>query len=71
MTETANSAKSLNCQWCGIIHTTPGVCSWVKAFEYHPDGTLKRVEFNTGADYPQWTPTYMPPQFPWRGHEIT
>ena len=53
MTETVNSAKTQNCQWCGMIHTTPGVCSRVKAFEYFPDGTLKRVEFKTAADYPQ------------------
>jgi hypothetical protein len=25
----------------------------VKALEYYPDGTLKRVEFKSAADYPQ------------------
>lgn len=31
------------CQWCGMIHT--GSCPRVKATEYYPDGTVKRVEF--------------------------
>lgn len=37
------------CQWCGVIHLTPR-CPQVKAFDYWPDGTLKRVEFH--ADKP-------------------
>lgn len=33
------------CGYCGCYHT--GICSLVKALEYHPDGTLKRVEFHS------------------------
>ena len=32
-----------NCQWCGAHHQYK--CPMVKAYEYYPDGTLKRVEF--------------------------
>lgn len=32
------------CQHCGVGHI--GVCPWVKAIEYYPDGTVKRVEFH-------------------------
>lgn len=38
------------CQYCGLFRH-PGVCPTVKAIEYHPDGTIKRVEFKTPADY--------------------
>lgn len=38
------SAEKLPCHYCGKIHAT--VCLLVKAFEYYPDGTLKRVEFH-------------------------
>lgn len=31
------------CPYCGVHHTAK--CSLVKAMEYHPDGSLKRVEF--------------------------
>ncbi len=41
------------CPYCGIPHISR--CPSVKAFEYHPNGTIKRVEFVTGADYPAWT----------------
>jgi hypothetical protein len=69
MTETASAAKSQNCQWCGLFHTSPGVCPMVKALEYYPDGTLKRVEFK-GPE--QWVPAYAPPQpFPRPPYEIT
>jgi hypothetical protein len=37
------------CGYCGSIHT--GKCPTVKAFEYHPDGTIKRVEFYAPVDY--------------------
>jgi hypothetical protein len=69
MTETANAAKSQDCQYCGMIHVSGGICPMVKAFEYYPDGTLKRVEFKSPDQ--QWVPSYYPPQFPWRGYEIT
>ncbi len=32
------------CPYCDAIHQ--GKCSLVKSFEYHADGTLKRVEFH-------------------------
>jgi len=35
---------SLACPYCGLIHGT--VCPRVKAIEYHPGGTIKRVEFH-------------------------
>lgn len=31
------------CQWCGIWHGPR--CPQVQAVEYHPDGTVRRVEF--------------------------
>lgn len=37
------------CQWCGNIHGAK--CPIVKAFEFHPDGTVKRVEFYAPNDY--------------------
>lgn len=40
------------CPYCGMM-PHPGVCPSVKAIEYHPDGSTKRVEFKTAADYPQ------------------
>lgn len=66
MTETASAARSQNCQWCGTIHG--GVCPKVLAIEYFENGNIKRVEFKSE---PQWMPSYYPPQFPWRGNEIT
>lgn len=43
--ETADSAKNLSCPYCGMIHILAGICPMVKAFDYYPDGTVKRVEF--------------------------
>ena len=39
------------CPWCSagnirVAHGGP--CPYVKAIEYHPNGTVKRVEFNEG-----------------------
>lgn len=42
------SSSSLSSSYYGA-----GVCPAVKAFEYYPDGTLKRVELKTAADYPR------------------
>lgn len=39
------------CRWCGMMHGPQ--CPTVKAFEYYPDGSVKRVEFKTAAGYPQ------------------
>jgi hypothetical protein len=54
------------CRFCGSTH---GVrCPAVAAIEYHPDGTVRRVEFVQ----PQWPPAQLlaqpagapPPQLP-------
>ena len=39
-----------SCRWCGMTHGPR--CPSVKALEYHPDGTVKRVEFFAPNDYP-------------------
>lgn len=38
------------CAWCNGFHAHK--CPLVKAIEYHPDGTTKRVEFYTPKDCP-------------------
>ena len=35
------------CPHCGMFHTT--TCPRIAAIEYHPDGTVKRVEFGVAA----------------------
>lgn len=51
------------CAYCGQpVH--PAVCPTVKAIEYHPDGSVKRVEFKTPADYA--IPMYPQPAPPWQ-----
>jgi hypothetical protein len=37
------------CQYCGLIHGAK--CPSVKAIEYNPDGSVKRVEFFAPNDY--------------------
>lgn len=37
------------CPYCGMIGHTPMVCPRVRAFEFNPDGSVKRVEFITPA----------------------
>ena len=37
------------CAHCGNIHGPR--CPSVKAIEYYPDGTVKRVEYMTAADF--------------------
>jgi hypothetical protein len=37
------------CRWCGMIHGK--LCPSVKAIEFHPDGTVRRVEFKSAQDY--------------------
>lgn len=44
---TSNSLKP--CGHCGGYHLAK--CLLVKAIEYHPDGTVKRVEYYTPNDY--------------------
>jgi len=51
------------CRWCGLTHGYK--CPIVRAMEFHPDGSLKRVEFVQPSDSMQslqiqtqpWTPT--------------
>lgn len=35
-----------SCKHCGLIHAYGGVCPRIKAIEYYPDGTIKRVEYH-------------------------
>ena len=46
-----------HCPYCGNIHD--GVCPKVKAIEYHPNGTVKRVEFH------DWKTDWTWPEMPW------
>lgn len=47
-----SAINPVSCRYCGMTHGP--TCWMVKAIEYHQDGvTVKRVEFKTGADYPQ------------------
>lgn len=39
-----SAAPPHGCPYCGLPHA--GTCPRVKAIEYHPDGSLKRVEFH-------------------------
>ncbi len=43
-------AMPRQCGWCGMIHGPR--CPSVKAMEFHPDGTVKRVEFFAPNDFP-------------------
>lgn len=52
--QTSNAAPK--CQYCGGF-PHQGICPTVKAIEYHPDGTIKRVEFKGAGDYgAAWSP---------------
>jgi hypothetical protein len=44
----------MKCQLCGLEHEFK--CSLIKAYEYHPDGKVSRVEFVTFADFQQQQP---------------
>lgn len=46
------SQKEQACPYCGAIHLRT-VCPLVKAIEYHPNGTVKRVEFKEASPH-QW-----------------
>lgn len=48
MSNTLNDVSMVRCRWCGLTHF--GACHKVKAFDYHPDGTVKRVEFHPPPD---------------------
>lgn len=49
-TNQTSAVQASQCQWCGMSHGA--LCPMVKAIEYHPNGTMKRVEFKSAADYP-------------------
>lgn len=60
--------KMEKCRHCGMIHGL--LCPSVKAIEYYPDGTIKRVEYVTTADFASIqlaAPDYQPncnPRYP-------
>ena len=59
--EQSPDQKPEPCRWCGEAHGV--LCPWVKAFEFGPDGTLKRVEFVTYADIANEKPNVtVPPE---------
>lgn len=37
------------CEHCGNVHAT--TCPRIKAIEYYPDGTVKRITFYSPNDY--------------------
>ena len=41
------------CVYCGVAHSRP-LCPNVAAIEYHPDRTVKRVEFVVPPSWPNW-----------------
>lgn len=43
--DSASAAPAGTCEWCGAIHAGRK-CPMVRAIEYHPDGSIKRVEFH-------------------------
>jgi hypothetical protein len=36
----------VKCGLCGSVAEHSGICPRVKAMEYHPNGTIKRIEFH-------------------------
>jgi hypothetical protein len=44
----STSATNSKCPHCGLIHEM--TCPKIKAIEYHPNGTVKRVEFFSIGD---------------------
>jgi hypothetical protein len=43
----------MKCPHCGSLVPHEGKCHLIKAVEYHENGTIKRVEYMTPADYIQ------------------
>lgn len=50
MSETSDAAKPIGCPYCGAVHERT-VCHLVKAIEYHPNGSIKRVEFKEESNW--------------------
>lgn len=44
------------CPYCGFLPHDVRECSQVRAIEFYPDGTVKRVELG-----PRWQPAIAPP----------
>lgn len=57
------------CQHCGLLHGN--LCPAVAALEYHPDGSLKRVEFRDAFasrvrfEFEPARPDYQPGEVAW------
>lgn len=43
--EASQHTTIFTCQWCGCLHPNQ-TCPRVKKIEYHPDGTVKNIEFH-------------------------
>lgn len=50
------------CRWCDNYHTA--ICPSVKAIEYYPDGTVKRVEFKESSVFVQQPAVPAGPHYP-------
>jgi len=62
---TGTSSAVQPCRYCGSTLPHPGICPSVKAIEYHPDGTVKRVEFHGPAPIQTvYWPQYPYPNYP-------
>ena len=48
---TVTGIATPTCAYCGVWHS--GTCPKVKSIEYHPDGTVRRVEFHDPNPTPQ------------------
>ncbi len=41
-----------SCRYCGESVSHAGICPRIKAIEYHPDGSIRRVEFLDNQPFP-------------------
>jgi len=57
----SDAATYVKCKWCGMVHDIK--CPAVKAFEYYPDGRIRRIEFFNFAEmFPQAAEQKQQPQ---------
>lgn len=56
--EGTNNTPFLRCSHCGLLHLT--TCPRIRSIEYHPDGTVKRIEFHEPR-FASVSPTPAPP----------
>ncbi len=54
------------CRYCGLTGHI-GLCPLIKAVEYYPDDSVKRVEMKTSADYVPLPTQPSAPQVFWPG----